>query len=295
MLLFKAKTFSKGLIFLSFCSFFSCEQSFVLPSYIEEKDSSFFQLRREKDTDRNKTLEQSHNIYAGGGICSSDFSCMEICDQIFSFESDEKDCLQLPIPQVYRFETLYSQIHEKDMSSLKEINVFDLKVFLNLSPEPFLKVLRTLGPISAKVFLNWIAEDWKVAEVFTKEDWDFLFLEIFLNEIQLSPISSLKEEVSEGRTFVELAWLKQNDSALFWLHDYFKEVQCLDVKEEKADSCVLAQYCRISESFQRDIMKEIMGFEKLKQILSQRQSQPHTDLESFCFSFCASEKGQDYC
>ena len=220
---------------------------------------------------------------------------MEICNSIFSLDFDKKDCLQLPVPQVRRFKKIYNNILEENLNSLKEIDAFDLKVFLNVSPEPFLKPLQTLGSVSAKTFLNWIADDWQMAEVFHKEDFDFFFLEIFLNEIQASPISSLKEEVIEGNTFVELAWLKQNDSALFWLDDYFKKIQCSDLEGEKAEDCALAQYCSLRESLKSDILTEIVEFKNLKQILEKKKIQPPTDLKKLCLTFCSSEKGQNYC
>ena len=207
---------------------------------------------------------------------------------------DKKDCKELFAIQVHRFEKVYNSILEKDLNILQEIDVFDLKVFLNLSPEPFFRVLQTLGPISAKVFLNWIIADWRVGKVFHKEDWDFLFLEIFLKEIQLSPISSLREEVAEGRTFIELAWLKQNDFALFWLGDYFEKVQCSNSDEEKIEDCVLAQYCLLSGNFKNDVLKEVMDFEDLKLLLD-KHSQIYTNLKDFCSSFCSSVRGQNYC
>lgn len=260
-----------------------------------KKDATFFKNRRNKDSDRKEALGQSQEIYSGGKLCSSDNSCVEICNHIFSLDFDRQDCLQLSAPQIRRFEKIYNNILEKELNSLKKIDAFDLKVFLNVSPEPFLKPLQTLGPVSAKVFLNWIADDWQVAEVFHKEDFDFLFLEIFLNEIQPSPISSLKEEVIEGNTFVELAWLKQNDSALFWLDNFFRKMQCSGLEGEKVEDCTLAQYCSLSESLKTDILTEILEFKNLKQILEEKQIQSYTNLKELCSTFCSSEKGQNYC
>lgn len=295
LFLVNIRCFFRGILFLCFFLVCACGQPIVSPPTVKEKDTSFFKYRRDKDPDRKEILEQSQQVYSGGKLCSSDSSCVEICDRIFSLDFDEEDCKQLSAPQVYRFEKIYNSILEKELVFLQEIDFFDLRVFLNVSPEPFLKILRTLGPVSTKVFLNWIASDWRVAEIFNKEDWDFLFLEIFLNEIQLSPIDSLKEEVVEGRTFIELAWLKQNDPALFWLDDYFKKVQCSNFAGEKAENCKLAQYCLLSESFKSDVLREIVGFKTLKQILDKKQDRPYTDLKSFCVSFCSSEKGQNYC
>ena len=267
----------------------------MLNSSIDEKDSFFFETRRTKDKDRIKVLEQSHKIYSGGEICSVNSSCVKICNRIFSLDLDREDCEQLPAPQVYQFEKLYDYILEKDLFSLQKINIFDFKMFLNFSPEPLYHSLRTLGPFFSKQFLIWIASDWKAVKVLSEEDWDFLFLEIFLNEGGLFPISPLKEKLSEGQSFAELAWLKQNDSAFLWLDDYFHKVQCLELKEKEVNHCVLAQYCLLSEDFQSDVLKEFVDFKRLKVILDQTSEWPQVDFKGFCSAFCFSEKGQNYC
>ena len=76
---------------------------------------------------------------------------------------------------------------------------------------------------------------------------------------------------------------------------YLKDVQCLDVKGQELENCVLAQYCMISKSFQKDVLEEIMEFKNLKEILNKKQSPPYSNLTDFCFAFCSNEKGQNYC
>ena len=290
------KFFVKKKSFLFFILFVGCGPELsILPSTSEEKDSTFFQMRRKKDPDRQKIFKQSHKVYQGGGLCTSDSSCRTICDQLFILDEDKKDCTQLYRPQVYQFEELYSHLLEKKQSSLEKIDPFDLRVFLNISPQPFLRVLRTLGSISIKTFLIWLLEDWRVAEAFYKEDFDFLFLEIFLNELDLSPIDSLKEKISEDRTFFELSWIKQNDPALFWLSSYLKKRRCADLIGEDLENCILGQYCQVGSVFQKDFKEEIMSFEDLKSIVHKKSAYPQKDLGSFCKVFCSTEKDQKYC
>ena len=107
-----------------------------------------------------------------------------------------------------------------------------------------------------------------MADVFYKEDFDFLFLEIFLNELDLSPIDSLKEKISEDRTFLELSWIKQNDPALFWLSSYFKEKSCSQFDGGNLENCILGQYCQVGSVFQADLKREIMSFKNLKNLCS---------------------------
>ena len=216
LLLILFRSFFKGIFFLCFILVCACESSLRLPSFSAEKLQSrqllqnfdFLKFRQAQDSDRLKVLEQSQNNYKESGFCSSASSCRKICSQLFSLSWDEENCKKLPALQVYRFESLYNRLLDKKLTSLQKISVFDLKIFLNLSPEPFLRFIQTLGPIPTKIFLQWITNDWQIAKIFVEEDWDFLFLDIFLNEIQVSPIDSLKEELAEGRTFMELAWFK---------------------------------------------------------------------------------------
>ena len=284
----------KGIALLSFFLAVSCQGfGLYLPSVSEKKGADFFLDRKKKDSDRKKTLAQSYKIYTGKRICSSDSSCGAICRSLFSLSGDQEDCNKLPREQVYQFEKLFYYISEKKLSSLEEINIFDLKVFLNLSPEPLFKFFQTLDPIFTKTFLYWIAVNWQIAKIFKEEDWDFLFLDIFLNKGPVSPISFLEEELAEGRTFMEWAWLKQNDYALLWLDDYFRKTQCEGLKKSELKSCVLAQYCLISAGFQNDVSKEIMGFKRLKSIV--KPTPAPASLKDLCSNFCSSKKGQAYC
>ena len=277
-------------VFLILCA---CESTFILPSSIEEKDAFFFNSLRKINFDRKEVLDQSKQIYGGDNTCSEKASCLKICNEIFVLDEDQKDCYELPAPQVDQFQELYHHVLEKKIESLQEINVFDLKVFLNLSLEPFYRSIKTLGPFFAKNFLTWIAIDWRVAKVFGEEDKDFLFLEVFLNKISYLPISSLKEEIIEGRTFVELAWLKQNDPALLWLNTYFEKKKCSDLTKEEVKNCMLAQYCLLSPSLKNDVSKEIMEFKGLKPLLGGKPEAK--DLKVFCSYFCSSKAGQVYC
>lgn len=267
----------------------------MLPSSVQTKDRSFFLERRAQDSDREEVLKQSHRLYAGEGLCSDSHSCRGLCGQIFTLDFDQKDCQKLPAPQVHQFQDLSRHIIDGKWDSLQGINIFDLKVFLNFSPEPLYRSIGTLGPFFEKQFFVFLATDWRFAQVFREEDWDFLFLEIFLNEGGFSPINLLKEDIIENKTFVGLAWQKQNDPALLWIDDYFTKSQCRDLKGKDAENCGLAQYCLLSESLQSDVLNEMMSFKSLQSRLKKRPDMPQTDLKLFCSAFCSSEKGQNYC
>lgn len=281
---------------LLFCLLVACtggDQPTQLAS-LTQRDSMFFQLRREKDTNRKEILQQSHIIYAESQLCSQDVSCQASCNRLFDLDLDREDCKTLPSPQVDQLERVMRKFREKKISSLQEIDFFNLKVLLNISPQPVLKIFDTMGLISAGIFLDWIASDWQVAQVFYSEDWDFLFFEVFLKERGVSPINSLKEDVNEKETFAERAWFKQNDFALFWMDAYFSNL-CVNVEEKEVDDCMLAQYCLLSESFEADILKEIMDFQKLKLIFERKTRLSVTNFKDFCSEFCLSSASGQFC
>ena len=296
-MLFKIRANFIGIFFSSVFLFCACEKTPLespLPPK-EEKTPSFFKSRREKHREERQTvLKKSQNFYTKDGICSSDSSCKAICRRLFSLEWDQQDCVQLSVPQVYQFEKLYNHVLTKDLDSLKEINAFHLKVFLSLSPEPLYKIFKTLGPFSTKIFLHWIANNWQIAKILSEADWDLLFLEIFLNEIHVSPINSLREVVAENRTFIELAWLK-HDHVFFWIDNYFTKVQCSNFKGEEMKDCVLAQYCLLSGSLPDEILQEMMDFKYSNGNLSQKQNQIQINVKDLCPDFCSSEQNKKYC
>ena len=276
--------FLKPVFFIpALLSVFSCrpDDSVVLSS-VTGKDSDFFVSRRAQDPDRDSILRQSKDFYKGEA-CFSDPSCRETCSFLFALPFDQRDCQSLSIPQVRRFKRLYEQLEKGDRASLRAVSVFDLKIFLNFSPEPAGRLAKGLGFMSAKSILRWITDDWRVGQVFYEEDWDFFLLDILLNEIHFSPISSLREELAEGRTFVERAWIKQNDFALFWMEGRLAGLQC-PLKESEKSQCVLLQYCRLRPSFKPDVLSEIARFESLRLALGQSVSQ-EADITGFCSRF----------
>ena len=239
----------------------------ILSSVEPALGPDFFFNRRGQDPDRDEILQQSKDFYAGEPECASDPSCRRACSLLFSFSFDKKDCQSLSIPQVRRWQRLYDQLEEGDLASLRAVSPFDLKLFLNLSPEPMGRLAKGLGFVSAKRFLRWIADDWQTAQALYEEDWDFFILDILLNETHFSPISSLREELADGLVFAERAWIKQNDFALFWMEGRLAGLQC--PLNNEGPSCLLAQYCRLSSAFESNVSDEILHFESLRQAVGQ--------------------------
>ena len=268
----------------------ACSPSQNLPS-ISDFELEFYQSK--DDPDREEILSLSDELYAGSGPCSLDSGCLSACADIYSLKENQKNCRALKTQQVYQIQKLYHSFLDKNLSELEDVNVFDLKVFFNVSAQPLFQFFKSLDHVFSKLFFNWIALNWQVAKVFSEEDNHALFLRIFLNKLADLPINSLKEQISENRTFIELAWLKQNDFALLWLNNYFKKEPCGDLKKEELDNCMLAQYCLVGDSFKPDVSKEIMDFRLFRGIIKEVNN--HKDFNSFCYDFCFSGNGQTYC
>ena len=266
----------------------ACDSS--LPVFSQE-ELRFFQSKA--DSDKKQILTLSDQVYSGSPVCFVDSECLKVCNEIYSLEDSQKECKTLKAQQVYQIEKLYALLLEKKISDLENVNVFDLKVFFNVSAEPLFQFFKSLDLFSSKNFLNWIALNWQVAKVFQEEDNMFLFLQIFLNKISDSPINSLKEPILEDRTFIELAWFQQNDFVLLWLYDYFKKKECAGGKEKELDNCVLAQYCLVSDSFKKDVSTEFMELNLIKDLVKEKGD--YTDFKNFCFDFCLSNEGKNYC
>ena len=233
----------------------------------------------------SEILKQSKEFYKGSPQCSSKRDCQQICRTLFLSSSSQAQCSKLNARQVYQIQNLYEKILTQDLEELKKISPFDLKVFFSLSSESFFEFLKTVKPNSIKAFLIWIAEDWKIATVFQEEDYYYLYMQIFLNELNYFPIQSLKESLKEGKTFVEISWIKQNDTALVWLNGYLENVHCqLDNDKE---NCLLEAYCMLYDSWDSNILMEIQSSDILYPFLGANH------LEGFCSERCSSQNCQE--
>ena len=275
-------------LFVALLSLGACD--FQKPIFSDE-ELNFFQSKAHSDQQQIFTL--SNQVYSGSQKCPFDSQCMDLCHKIYSLENSLRKCKKLKAQQVYQIEKLYSALLEKDLSHLESVNVFDLKVFFSVGAEPLFQIFKSLDLVSSKDFFKWIALNWQVAQVFQEEDEQLLFLRIFLNRLADSPINSLKEPIQGDRTFIELAWLKQNDFALLWLYDYFHKNQCAGVESRELENCAVAQYCLASDSFKEDVLEEIIELNVIRDLIEGEGS--YTNFKSFCSDFCSSQKGQNYC
>lgn len=203
----------------------------------------------------DRVIVLSKKNYNGSPLCDSNEDCREVCYDLFYDSSVQDQCLDLNAQQVYQFERLYEHFLTEDLNQLKKIQPFDLKVFFALSSEILFDVLKSIPINSLKTYLIWIVEDWQVAMTFQEEDSHFVYMQLFLNQLNHLPIRSLQEKLKEDQTFVELAWLKQNDKALEWLDNYLEKSYC-DFESDKTN-CKKEAYCMLYKSWDQNIVTEI--------------------------------------
>ena len=264
-------------------SLFSCGFGLVYQS--SSLDEEELQFIKSASADQSEIFKKSEDLYAGSPECSLKQDCRQICDTLFSESSVQKQCSGLKSRQVYQMQSLYENILTEELVELKKIKPFDLKVFFTLNSKIFFDFLKSVKPNSIKAFLTWIVEDWKIGTVFQQEDDKFLYMQLFLNKLNVSPIRSLRENLKGDRTFVELAWVKQNDMALAWLNDYLEDIYC---QSENKKECMLGAYCMLYKTWEHDILLEIQESE----ILSSFLDNP-SDFQSVCSEVCSSQNCQE--
>ncbi len=232
------------------------------------KPRDFFEKRKQADKNRGEVLKKSREVYKSQASCQSDSNCLKACEETVSSPSDIKDCQSLPPAQVRRLADMRKIFQDKRLDSFNQSAVFDLNVFLNLSPESVLALFSQLGMAASKELLAWILADYERASLFVEEDQDFIFLEALLKEIDFHPISALGEAIEDNMVFHEMALKKQNDQAMVWAHGFFSEKLCAGAGDLAA--CVLTQYCLAGSRFRSGGFSELLGFEGFRGVLAQK-------------------------
>ncbi len=256
----------------------SCEDNFEerFNSLGDGKTSSEFYLSyRQRHPTRAKFLTEAAVLYNKNEVCKDLKACSNLCGKLFQYDFDQKDCRDLPVSLVNRFNFIYKTFENKNFKALPTFNLFDLKIFLSFSLEPSVRLFSKLGSLTAKGFLKQLASNWDIAQIFIQEDLDFILLETLLNEIGNEPIKALGETIESGASFQEIALFKQNDFAISFIHNFFKK---LCNNEER---CILNHYCLVSKGWDKKTLIELSHFKSLKEILQKHRGQNDT-LQSLC-------------
>lgn len=274
------------------------------------RPDNFYEGIKGKDPNRKTVLDDSIKTYESP-ICEKSESCVEICNTLFRNRENKKECSSLTRVQVEKFHDVFKILQQPGISDLKRLNLYDLKVFLNVSPEGAERAIRRVGARHAKSLLRWVAEDYKVATLFDEEDGDYVILETILDELKRDPIEALQVNIYAGHTPHELALEERNNAAFRWFHGIIEE-ECSANRgryDEKENWCVLGHYCSIVKGdFNDDSRAAILGVPEVSSIVEEVMQNPPsrasryfrslgndinnvTDIyQDICLRFCAAQE-----
>ena len=260
---------------------------------------SLYARLKEEDTNREVILLRSQKTYHGSPLCSTEETCSQMCSGIFLHEEARGDCNKLSVAQIHRLRRIDEFLRNKDIKRLKSVRLFDLRVFLNISPEPVRRYLVQIGPRLARDLAYWIATDWDAARLFYEEDENFILLETIFREIKLKALLALRSRIKDEDSYYRIAFKYQNESALNWVHDYLDRGLC-----ESDQACLLGRYCFLNKNHYENFSREIWDYKPFSDFVARyradgsvqfdlrsslQTAESVKDLKKVCSPFCKSE------
>ena len=225
-----------------------------------------------KKTDPEK---QEEKCQAGRGTaCSKDKKCQKICDDLFSRNSHEKACLELPKETVSGFEELFETLEEEDPDDL-DLDI--LECLLDIDDTEFANAVKKLPRAKAKAFLIEVTEDKDLARILEEEDDEFNILKQAFSRAGLGYKlrDVLTDELDDDKSFFHIVAEDENEPAYKWIDEYVEEVceekkdslQCPMEKREKLGayckafinhySSELADFLRSADLFEDDYRRQL--------------------------------------
>ena len=204
--------------------------------------------------------KQEEKCQAGRGTaCSKDKKCKKICSELFSRNSHETACLELPKETVSGFEELFETLEEEDPDDL-DLDI--LECLLDIDDTEFANAVKKLPRAKAKAFLIEVTEDKDLARILEEEDDEFNILKQAFSRAGLGYKlrDVLTDELDDDKSFFHIVAEDENEPAYKWIDEYVEEVceekkdslQCPGEKREK-----LGAYCK---AFINHYSSELAGF-----------------------------------
>ena len=234
----------------------------TVPYLVIQRGDGFYNQIKEGDENRDEVLEDSRDTYQSV-TCLESEACQDTCHELYSRQFAREDCETLTKTQVRKLEEVYSTLGSPGKRKLEELSLYDLSVFLNVSPEPIEKLFRRTGSADAKDVLYWIAANKDVADIFEGEDGDFVILETLLNELKSNSIDALSSSIKKGDTFQEVAIIEKNTAAFNWIHSFLESECSSRNRNDNEEWCVLGNYCSIVRKFDEDNAAALLDFEEV--------------------------------
>ena len=230
------------------------------------------------DENRTSILEESKKRYSGGSCEEEDdrgHECVEQCRDIYNRRADREDCEELPIAQIQVLSELHELLEDPDDDELRNIDLEDLEVYLNVSIAGFDSHIGRYSRNESKEVLFWIAENEDISNLFSDEDDEFKALEALFKEVvdgSFSPGSDTHlpfiERVDGNNRLIEIVIDAGNESALEWFHSYITETatDCSGNSDEVSLECFKV-FCRIGKGIDPDFRENWLSFEDFEEYI----------------------------
>lgn len=229
-------------------------------------NDAYYDRRIREDGDRDEVLRRSGDRRRGD-ICEDedrDHECKDQCRDMFRRINDREDCEELTVQQIDKLLDVHKALEDADDRDLRDIDLEDLEVYLNVSIAGFDSLVRRYKSSEAKDVLIWIANNEDVTDTFEDEDDDYRILESLLKVISSFSDSELERpftrDIYRGTLF-EVAIDARNESAMDWFLNYifYTDGACND--DEEVSSACFTVICKIGDGFEdEDFLRDWLEF-----------------------------------
>ena len=258
-------------LMLSFIFLINCGQQ----GPISQPDLRDYDQRIRDDENRTNVLNDSRRRYSGSTCEEEDDSnheCVDQCREIYNRRADREDCEELPIAQIEVLADLHKLLEDPDDDDLRNIDVADLEVYLNVSIAGFDRNISRYSKGEVKEVLFWMVENEDVAQLFIGEDDDFQTLETLLKELVPFDKSSMHKpflaRVDSSEKLMETAIENGNEYILDWFHDYIIQEESDCSSNENSTGC-FEVFCKIGDGIDPDSSEDWRRYENFEDYLGE--------------------------
>ena len=227
---------------------------------------AYYDGRIRGDEDRNAVLGDSRARFRGN-LCedeSRNHRCKDQCRTMYRRTNDKEDCEELAVEQIVRLMDVHDILKRADDEELRNIDLEDLEVYLNVSIAGFDDLIRDYRSSEAKDVLVWIANNDEIADILRDEDEQYKTLEQLLKTLGSFSSSELEDpftrNINRGTLF-EVAIDARNESAVNWFMEYIFNVSNSCNNDDEVSIGCFTVICKIGDEFEdEDFLRDWFGF-----------------------------------
>lgn len=226
----------------------------VTDTGITIRDNDEYDQRKKDDEDRDQVISDSRRRL-GGNECEDEdrnHDCKDICKDIYNRGDDRDDCEKLTVRQVEALEELHELLEDPDDDDLAEVDKDDFDLYLNVSIDPFDRLVGKYSSREAKEVMLWVIEDEDVAEIFEDEDDEYKTLEALLKRIGDDRDKPFTAKLDGKDRIMEVA-LDSSEFIVEWFMDFIQEnTACNGNNVDETDKQCFEVYCQIADVMDED-------------------------------------------